>query len=404
MSEVCFFTARDNELQFAGLSISQLRALAGRTPFYVYDRAAISARIAHLRQQLPADVALHYAIKANPHPSLLAHIAPRVDGLDVASARELALALATPTAPHDISFAGPGKTYNEIRLAVAAGVVLHIESLTQLQHAQKAAQELHKRALIGLRVNPDFELKSSGMKMSGGSSVFGIDVEQLDTVLATWNSELTELVGWHFFCGSQNLQADHIAHAQRQIFALAKTLLPAHPTLPRYINIGGGFGIPYFNGEKPLDIAHVAAALHHEMAAFKAHAPSTKIVIELGRFLVGEAGLYVCEVVDKKISRGRNFLICNGGLHHHLSAAGLFGQVIRKNYPIAIANRMAQHETETVNIHGPLCTPLDVLAQQINLPKAEIGDLVAIAQSGAYGLSASPRAFLAHPDAVEVVV
>jgi diaminopimelate decarboxylase len=289
-------------------------------------------------------------------------------------------------------------------MAVAAGVVIHIESLTQLHHATRAAKELNRRALIGVRINPPFELKSSGMKMSGGSSPFGIDLEQLDTLWQQFDREHLQFEGLHFFCGSQNLNAQQIIAAQQQIFALVRELWQALPQTPRYINIGGGFGVPYFAGDTDLDVARIGQALQFEMTPFKSYAPNTQIVIELGRYLVAEAGLYICEILDKKISRGCTYLVCNGGLHHHLSAVGLLGQVIRKNYPIVIATKMASDEREVVNIVGPLCTPLDCLAQQAELAKAEIGDLIAVLQSGAYGLSASPRAFLSHPDAVELVL
>ncbi len=396
-------TDGDN-LVFGGHTVQALRELAGRTPFYAYDLSAITARVKTLRQQLPDDVLLHYAIKANPHSKIVNHLASLVDGLDVASSRELALALAAHCAPTAISFAGPGKTFNEIRIAVAAGVVIHIESLTQLRLVQRAARELNKRALIGLRLNPDFELKSSGVKMSGGSSAFGIDVEQLPAVLSELDPLWSQLDGLHIFCGSQNLSATQLIATQQQIFALAQRLLPTLPATLRYLNIGGGFGVPYFAGETALDVAAIGDALRERIMQFRAHAPHTAVVLELGRYLVAEAGIYVIEIVDKKISRGRTFLITNGGLHHHLSAAGLFGQVIRKNFPLVVANKMRQCHREVVNVVGPLCTPLDTLGQQVELATSEIGDLIAVLQSGAYGLTASPRAFLSHPDAIEVIV
>jgi diaminopimelate decarboxylase len=240
--------------------------------------------------------------------------------------------------------------------------------------------------------------------MAGGSSAFGIDLEQLPIVLAQIDFAVARLDGLHIFCGSQNLSAAQLITTQHHIFALVLTLLPQLPNRLRYINIGGGFGVPYFAGDQPLDVAAIGAALAQQLRVFRQQAPDTQVVLELGRYLVAEAGIYVVEVIDKKVSRGQTFLITNGGLHQHLSAAGLFGQVIRKNFPLVVATRMGSHELETVNVVGPLCTPLDTLGHHVELARADIGDLIAILQSGAYGLTASPRAFLSHPDAIELVI
>ena len=172
----------------------------------------------------------------------------------------------------------------------------------------------------------------------------------------------------------------------------------------RSLNLGGGFGIPYFPGEQALDIAPIGANLAALAERARTDFPQAELIIELGRYLVGEAGIYVTRIVDRKVSRGQTFLVTDGGLHQHLSASGNFGQVIRKNYPVAIGNKMLGQNRETVSIVGPLCTPLDLLAERMELPIADIGDLVVIFQSGAYGLTASPQAFLGHPAGVEVLV
>jgi diaminopimelate decarboxylase len=210
--------------------------------------------------------------------------------------------------------------------------------------------------------------------------------------------------GFHLFAGSQNLRAESICEAQRQSYDLAFRLAQLAPGPVRYLNLGGGFGIPYFPGEQPLDLAPLGEnlALLAERAAREM--PQAKLVIELGRYLVGEAGIYVTRVVDRKVSRGQVFLVCDGGLHHHLSASGNFGQVVRKNYPVTVGNKADAAARELVSAVGPLCTPLDILADRMDLPVAEVGDLVVVYQSGAYGASASPQAFLGHPACVEVLV
>ncbi|RDE24826.1 pyridoxal-dependent decarboxylase, exosortase A system-associated [Motiliproteus coralliicola] len=385
-----------------GHTLTQVAAIAGQTPYYVYDRSRINETVANLRAALPDAIKLHYAIKANPMPALVQHLASLVDGLDVASQRELRVALATGTEPAEISFAGPGKSSGEIEAAVAAGIVVNCESMQQIRQVGAAAEHLGLSARLALRVNPAFELKASGMKMTGGAKPFGIDTEQLADAIALARELGIEPEGLHLFTGSQNLKPEAICEAHSGVMRLAGELIEQHRLTLRFVNIGGGLGIPYFPGEKPLDLEPVAANLASELASFQAIAPKTEIVMELGRYLVGEAGLYVCQVIDKKVSRGTTYLITNGGLHHHLSNSGNFGQVIRKNYPVEATSINPSGETELVTVVGPLCTPLDIVADKVELPRCEVGDLIVVRQSGAYGFSASPQGFLSHPEVVEV--
>ena len=398
------FAIADGELQIAGQPLSRLAARVGRTPFYAYDRGAIARRVAELRAALPPAIELHYAMKANPMPALVGHLARLVDGIDVASAGELQVALDAGADPQHVSFAGPGKRDTELRQAVAAGILVNVESFREIAPLAEAAAALGVPARVAVRVNPDFELKSSGMKMGGGPKPFGVDAEQVPGLLAEIGRAGLAFEGFHLFAGSQNLRAEAIVEAQRKSFDLALRLATHAPAPVRTLNLGGGFGIPYFPGEPALDLAPIGAGLA-DIAAAAAHAlPEARIVLELGRYLVGEAGIYVCRITDIKISRGHTYLVTDGGLHHHLSASGNFGQVIRKNYPVAIGNRMGTPPAaEPVSVVGPLCTPLDVIADRMLLPAAQIGDLVAIFQSGAYGASASPQAFLGHPQVVEIL-
>ena len=392
------------ELSLGGLPLSLLAARVGSTPFYAYDRQLLTARVETLRAVLPSGISLHYAMKANPMPALVGHMARLVDGLDVASGEELRVALDTGMDPHEISFAGPGKSEAELSQAVAAGILINVESMRELGLLATIGQRLGRAARIAIRVNPDFELKSSGMKMGGGPKQFGIDAEQVPAALA----EITKLglafEGFHIFSGSQNLRPEAICEAQTKALAMAVRLAADAPSPLKTLNLGGGFGIPYFPGEQPLDLAPIGAHLHGIVDSARSALPGAKLVIELGRYLVGEAGIYVSRVIDKKMSRGEVFLVCDGGLHHHLSASGNFGQVIRKNYPVEIGNRAGSSRREVASAVGPLCTPLDLLADRMNLAAAEPGDLVVVFQSGAYGLSASPTRFLSHPAPVEVLV
>lgn len=398
------FPAASSELLINGQPLSRIAARVGRTPFYAYDRSLLSARVAQLRAALPAEVKLHYAMKANPMPALVCHMATLVDGIDVASAGELMVALDAGADPQEISFAGPGKTDAELHQAVAAGILVNVESFREVPILAAAQQALGLPARVAVRVNPDFELKSSGMKMGGGPKQFGVDAEQVPELLAAIGRAELAFEGFHLFAGSQNLKPEAIVEAQQKSFALACRLAEDAPSPVRFLNLGGGFGIPYFPGEQPLDLAPIGANLADIVAQAKAALPHAEIVIELGRYLVGEAGVYVARVLDKKVSRGHTYLVTDGGLHHHLSASGNFGQVIRKNYPAAIGNRMDATGQETVSVVGPLCTPLDLLADRMNLAAAEPGDLVVIYQSGAYGATASPQRFLGHPAVTEVLI
>jgi diaminopimelate decarboxylase len=398
------FPVVDDCLQVGGVPLTQLAQRAGRTPFYAYDRGLITRRVELLRRHLPPNLHLHYAIKANPMPAVVQHLAPLVDGLDVASAGEMHVALDTGIAPGLVSFAGPGKTDTELAQAVAAGIIVNLESEHEMERIAVLGAGSGTRPRVAVRVNPDFELKSSGMKMSGGPKQFGVDAERVPAMLARIGQLGLDFQGFHIFSGSQNLRADAIHEAQRKTIELALQLAVHAPAPVRSLNIGGGFGIPYFPGEQALDIGAVGAQLAPLLPQLEQRLPQAQVVVELGRFLVGEAGLYVCRVIERKISRGHVFLVTDGGLHHHLSASGNFGQVIRKNYPVAVGNKMVGREREIASVVGPLCTPLDLLADSMELAKADIGDLVVVFQSGAYGLTASPTAFLSHPAPVEVLV
>lgn len=399
------FPVVDNVLQVGGMPLTRLANRVGSTPFYAYDRRLIAERVAQLRAALPRDIHLHYAIKANPMPALVQFLAGLVDGLDVASGGELKVVLDTTMPPEKISFAGPGKSERELRQAIAAGILINLESGRELERIAAIAAETSLRPKVAVRVNPDFELKSSGMKMGGGPRQFGIDAEQVPDVLARMKALPVEFHGFHIFSGSQNLKAESIIEAQRNTFELARRLAAHAPGPVRLLNLGGGFGIPYFPGEQALDLAAVGENLHRLVQDARRDFPEAEFVIELGRYVVGEAGLYVSRVVERKESRGQVFLVLDGGLHHHLAASGNFGQVMRKNYPVLVGNRVeAEGEAQTASAVGPLCTPLDLLGDRMNLGHAREGDLVVVLQSGAYGLTASPTAFLGHPAPVEVLV
>jgi len=398
------YVAIDGELAIGGRRVSELVAEAGRTPLFVYSREHLDARVSALRAALPRRVGVNYAVKANPHLAVIGHMAPLVDGFDIASSGELGLCVAVGIDPARISFAGPGKRDDELEAAIACGVTLNCESAGEAARALAIGQRLGKAARIAIRVNPGFELKGSGMKMGGGAKPFGVDADQVPALARHVIAAGAEWRGLHIFTGSQALSADAIIETQGNVLDLAAQLArDIGHGLPK-LNMGGGLGIPYFPGDTPVDLARVGAALAGRVESLPPALEDTELCIELGRYLVGEAGVYLTRIIDRKVSHGVTYLVTDGGLHHQLAASGNFGTVVRRNYPSAIATRYGAEPTEEVNIVGCLCTPLDRLADAAAMPHADVGDLVAVFCAGAYGASASPSAFLGHGPAAEILV
>lgn len=399
------FGTLNGELRIGGMPLSRLAARVGSTPFFAYDRALLDLRVDQLRSALPARVEISFAMKANPMIAIVQHLAGRLDRIDIASGLELQTALDTAIRAEKVSFAGPGKTSTEIRQAVAAGILIEIESTTELRRVIAAGDSLSLSPNVAVRVNPDFAVKGSGMRMGGGPQQFGIDAEQVPAVLREYATAGANVLGFHVFAGSQNLNAEIIAEAQRRTVDLVSSLADHLPSPVRYLNLGGGFGIPYVEKDQPLDLDVVAANLQELVdGPIMERMPEASPIIELGRYLVGECGIYVTRVVDRKLSRGKTFLVVDGGMHHQLAASGNFGQAIRRNYPVVVGTRAEFASEEVVTVVGCLCTPLDLLANDVELPAADVDDLIVVFQAGAYGLTASPTAFLGHPAPVEVLV
>lgn len=393
----------DGMLLIGGRRADALVAEAGDTPLFVYDLAMVEARIARFRAAFPG-VQLHYAVKANAYGPLLSHVAKRVDGLDIASGGELRLALDAGAEPREISFAGPGKRDAELSLAIGRDVTINCESEGEAERALRLAKALGRTPRIAVRVNPDFEIRGSSMRMGGGARPFGVDAERVPALVRRLLDAGAEWRGFHIFAGSQALDAGALVEAQRATLALAARLAEEAGAAPPLVNLGGGFGVPYVHGERPLDVEAVGAALTENLKKAPQTLANTGFSIELGRWLVAEAGVYLTRIVDRKESHGRTFLIVDGGMHHQLAASGNFGQVVRRNFPVAIAGRFGAEPDEEASIVGCLCTPLDRLADDVMTPTAGPGDLVAVFLAGAYGLSASPQAFLAQQPALEMAV
>jgi len=397
------FGVIDGQLAIGGLRARDCVAQAGGAPVFVYDAGLIAGRIAAFRAAVPG-VDLHYAVKANPFAPLLAFMATRVDGFDIASGGELALLRAAGVAGDRVGFAGPGKRDADLALAIAAGVTLHIESAGEADRALAAGARAGIAPRVAVRINPDFELGGAGMRMGGGARAFGVDAAEGPALVRRLVAAGADWQGFHVYAGSQSLDAAAIVAAQVATLDLVARLADAAGIAVPRCNLGGGFGIPYFAGQHPLDLEAVGAGLTNALAGRAAVLADTRFIIELGRWLVGEAGVYLAEVIDRKHSRGETFLVIDGGLHHQLAASGNFGAVIRRNYPCAVATRMDAAVDDVAHVVGCLCTPLDRLGDALALPHAEPGDLIALFCAGAYGASASPAAFLGHGPARELLI
>lgn len=376
-----------------------------QTPCYLYSADRIEQRLTELRSHLPQGVSLQYAVKANPNLDLLKRLARHVDGFDIASNGEQVLSLQAGMPAEKLSFAGPGKTDAELKEALKAGVTISLESLGEIQRLAEIAAAGQHTPRVLLRINPDYDIRSSGMHMGGRASPFGVDEAQVVQAFSEIKAQGYDLLGLHIYIASQSLDLQALNAVRAKNVELMRQLdqqwqgLGGKPL--QVFNIGGGWGIPYFPNDTALSMVELCEDMEQQLALLRSDNASATMVLELGRYLVGEAGLYLTKVIDIKESCGETFLITDGGMNHHLAASGNLGQVIRRNYPVVIANRLISEQWQTVTISGPLCTPLDVLARNVELPETQVGDIIAVFQSGAYGLSASPQGFLSHSTAHE---
>lgn len=389
---------------------ARVQGLAGRygTPLFLYDAIVLERTWQALREALPARFDIYYSIKANPTQAMLRFFLAAGSGLEVASAGEIHQALAAGCNPSRIVFAGPGKTDAELELAVTTGIgEVHVESLAEARRLAAVARRHAVVAPIALRVNPVADAQGGAMRMGGKPAPFGVDEEALDpTVDALLGEPALALEGVHLFTGTQILDADVLLAQHRKALEITRRVAERCHRPLRTIDLGGGLGIPYFERDRPLDLNALGHGARDLLAQIDGDPwlEGTRLVIEPGRFLVGPCGLYVTRIVDIKESRGKRFLVTDGGMHHHLAASGNLGQTIKRNHPVVLIDRLGDPAETTVDVVGPLCTPLDVLARGVELPRARVGDLIGILQSGAYARSASPLGFLSHPSPPEVWV
>jgi diaminopimelate decarboxylase len=401
------FAASEGELRVGGVPLSVIAERHG-TPLYVYDAGVLERQWRRLRDALPSEFDIAYSVKANPNPAILEQFLARGCFLEIASGGEFACGMRAECSPSRMLFAGPGKAEAELELALKAGIgEIHVESLLELERVSDIGRRLGIRAPVALRVNPGADGQGGAMRMGGKPAAFGIDEEALEPVLAqALASPSVEVRGVHLFAGTQILDHAVLLRQYRAGVEIAERVARQTGRPLATVDFGGGFGIPYFDSERELDMDALARGVASLIADVRTRPTftGTRFVVEPGRYLVGEAGVYVARVTDVKVSRGKTFVVLDGGMNHHLAASGNLGQVIKRNFPIAVVNRLDAPATGAVDVVGPLCTPLDTLARDARLPRPRVGDLVGIFQSGAYARAASPLGFLSHPAPPEILV
>jgi len=401
------FSTPGGVLHIGGVAVDGIADRFG-SPLFAYDSAVLDRKWTQLRHVLPQQFQIYYSVKANPNQAILRRFLGKGCGLEIASGGEFHQAIQAGCSPDNILFAGPGKTENELEFVLKQGIgELHVESSLEIKRTIAICRRLGIRARVALRINPSGEAQGGAMRMGGKPAPFGIDEEQVDGILDQIMSDpVLEFQGIHLFAGTQILDDSILINQYRKGLEIAKRVAQRLHQPLHTVDFGGGLGIPYFAHEQELNLERLRESLRVLMDDIR-HDPllaGTKFIVEPGRFLVGESGIYVTRVTDIKVSRGKTFLILDGGMNHHLAASGNLGQVIKRNFPVAILNKLQKEATDVVDLVGPLCTPLDTLGRDVSLPKAEVGDLIGIFQSGAYARAASPLGFLSHPSPCEVMI
>jgi diaminopimelate decarboxylase len=376
------------------------------TPFYLYDLDEIFEKIRNIRNAFGSDIKLYYAIKANSNLELLKAIREKVDGLDISSYGEMEQSILAGYSPKQLSFAGPGKTHEELENAIKSGIgVISVETLREMADIKEISSRLGGTVDIALRINPSLLIKEFAIKMGGQATQFGIDEEKLDVAVAYLreNESHFNFKGIHVYSGTQCLNEEALVRNVDNVLEIAKSLEDEYDLECAWINLGGGFGVSYHDNQK-LNIETIAEGVKKAIENYKTFTKGIpSFVFELGRYLVTEAGIYVTKVISHKESRGKLYFILDGGMNHHLAASGNFGQILKKNF---MARNLSNPNGKIINCNlvGPLCTTLDILGRDAGVESPKVGDLIAFLNSGSYGYTSSPILFLGHETPTELLL
>lgn len=394
-------------LRVGGLSVTDLTKEFG-TPLFVYDAGTMRRTYRALCAAVAGFAEVDFSVKANPNPAVIRVFHEEGAGAEIASGAEFDAARAAGVPPERILFAGPGKGAADLDRVIAGGIgEIHLENREEMVRVAAAAERHGATVRVALRINPGAAAQGGAMRMGGKPSPFGFDEEAMDAAVDAVEAQAAlRLAGLHLFAGTQGLKAETLLGQWAYGLGLAARIARRTGRPLETIDLGGGLGIPYFSGDAALDLGALRAGLPDLIATLRADPglASARVLLEPGRYLAGPAGLYVARVLAVKESRGSRFVITDGGMHHHLAASGNLGQVVKRDFPLAAVVDGGAGARAATAVVGPLCTPLDMLARAAPLPPLAEGDLVAVLQSGAYGLTASPTGFLSHPLPAEVLV
>ena len=399
-----FEASEDGQLMIGGHSVEALVEEAGGTPLFAYDNNIIGGQIARLRAAMPDGLALYYSVSANPWEELLQFLGRYVDGFRVVSRGELEHLKRAGLAGIPMTFAGPGKRDDELEAGIAAGATISVESEREAGRVILAGERLGIQPKIAVRVNPPFAIENGKVAMGPRPSPFGVDPDQAPSIVRGLIEADIDWRGLHFFAAAQCLDDGALIDAHKAMVICAGEIADSLDMPVPELNLGGGFDIPCFDGDQPLDVYRMARALHETLTEGPELLATTRISLELGRWLVGESGVYLTRILDRTESCGKTFVTCDGGGHHLLRATGCLLERSRGNFPIAVATRYGEAPEEEVTVTGCLATPFDVFGDEVMMPRAEPGDLIAIFNAGAYALTASPQSWESRPPAREILV
>lgn len=400
-----YFAANEaGRLLIGGNLTEELITRAGGTPLFVYDNNIVGSQIARFKAVIADGVSLFYSVSANPYEPLLEFVGRYVDGFRIVSLGELELLQRSKLAGISMNFAGPGKTDLELEAAIRAGATISIESESEARRAIAAGERVARSPKISIRVTPPFAIEHGEVILACSASPFGVEARRVPALIDALIDAGVDWRGLHIFCGAQCLDADALSEVHRLTIDHAGEIADQIRMPIPEVNLGSGFDVACRPGDEPLDIDRVARNLNRLLSNTPELLATTNFTVELGRWMVAESGVYLTRIVDRSESCGRVFLTTDGGGHHFIAATGGLGERGNFNYPIAVANRFNAPADEEVTVAGCLCTPSDIFADDVALPHAEVGDLIAVFCAGAYGLSASPQAWENRPLARELLV
>lgn len=394
------FSFDRDEFSISGLAANAIIEKWG-TPLFIYDAETIKNKYNYLRKNLPAGVDIFYAMKANPNLALVKQLVNLGAGVEVASEGELYACKKVGVDPKNIVFAGPSKTFEDISMAVEMGIyALNAESVGEIERINEIARSKKTVMDVELRINPEFEVAGAAVNMGGGSKKFGIDSESISAAIAQVSPlKHIRLQGIHIFAGTGIQNSEGFLSNLENCFKLAEEMNRTHFKVLS-IDFGGGIGIPYSDEDSGLSIEGISDKISGMIEKYPfIKENGTRLIAEPGRYLVGQSGIYITKVIDKKHSRGKDYLLVDGGAQHLLRPA-----LLAQGQPTFNLSKK-QEKFQPYDVGGSLCTSIDFLGKDLLLPEDSAeGDYIGVFCSGAYGYTESMPFFLSHDVAPEILV